>query len=70
MLPGKDQKMAELKQNKNSDKRIATNHRWEAKNREKLSCIAPLGTKEAIQASGYTINAFICEAIQEKLDNL
>ena len=40
--------------------------KYEANNFEKLQVRMPIGTKDRINAAGYTINAFIIEAMNEK----
>jgi len=47
----------------------AYKNNWIKENRERIGVIAEPGTKEKIAKCGYkSVNAFICEAIKEKLE--
>lgn len=39
-------------------------------NYDRLSTTHPKGTKEQIEATGYSINKFVVEAVREKLERL
>lgn len=39
-------------------------------NYDRLSTTHPKGTKEQIQATGYSLNSFVVEAVREKLNRL
>lgn len=53
-----------------SEKKAISNKRYDDAHYDKLSVKAPKGTKEAILSKGYTLNAFIAEAIKEKLERM
>lgn len=54
---------------KNSDKKIAANHRYDDKTYDKILVRLPKGTKAMIEASGDSYNGFITKAVKEYCEN-
>lgn len=52
---------------KTSAAQIKAAAKWTEANRERVSIVAPIGTRDAIRKTGGTVNGFILEAIREKL---
>ena len=44
--------------------------KYEQEKVDRINCRLPKGMKEQIQETGASVNAFIIEAVQEKLDRL
>lgn len=42
--------------------------KYEAEKVDRINCRLPKGIKDKILESGYTVNAFIIEAVKEKLE--
>ena len=60
-----------MPENKNSKARIAANNRYNAKAYDRINIAVPKGKKDEIKAAadqeGKSVNAFINEAIDEKM---
>ena len=61
-----------MAERKNSEKRIATNNRWTNAHYDRINIAVPKGRKDEIkaraQSQGKSINGFINEAIDEKME--
>lgn len=44
--------------------------KYEKKKVDRINCRLPKGTKDRIAATGYTANAFILAAVEEKLEKM
>lgn len=60
-----------MSERKNSEARIRANNKYNAKTYDRINIAIPKGKKEVIQAQaaaqGKSVNAFVVEAIEEKL---
>lgn len=61
-----------MQERKNSEARIRANNKYNAKAYDRINIAIPKGKKEVIQlhaaAHGKSINGFVVEAIEEKLN--